>query len=311
MAAALRCDRRRLLGPAVLTMAAARRGLIGAAGAPPRATPPAAVPTRTPGAHTSCGALQPLEAGVLQGGYAEAGPADGPAVLLRHGWPYDRASAVDVAPVLAAAGDRGLVPSLRGYGPTRCRSPATPRHGQPSGLAVELLALREARPGPGRRARRSERPPGAPPAAPAAQGHARLGGPMVCRHCARPGGRRALPARLRGVWSTNWSWSGAKSSVGTHVAPQLSTPERACRAQQRVGVTGQGSTQRRAKARVGAIPHRRQERRKGARVLWSARASYGSRWVGWRWRTRAAKSCASATASASAGVCVVSCASCW
>jgi pimeloyl-ACP methyl ester carboxylesterase len=81
---------------------------------------------------------------VLNIGYAEAGPADGPAVMLLHGWPYDIDSDVDVAPVLAAAGYRVMVPSLRGYGTTRFRSPATPRNGQPSVLAVESLALMEA-----------------------------------------------------------------------------------------------------------------------------------------------------------------------
>jgi pimeloyl-ACP methyl ester carboxylesterase len=99
-----------------------------------------------PGAHPSFGALPPIEAGILLVGYAAAGPADGPAVLLLHGWPYDLSSAVDVARVRAAAGSQGIVPYLRGYGPTRCRSPATPRHGPPSVLAVDSLAVREARP---------------------------------------------------------------------------------------------------------------------------------------------------------------------
>ena len=72
-----------------------------------------------PGTHTSFGALKQIEAGVLHVGYAEAGPADGPAVLLLHGWPYDIYTYVDVAPVLASAGYRVIVPYLRGYGTTR------------------------------------------------------------------------------------------------------------------------------------------------------------------------------------------------
>ena len=63
--------------------------------------------------------LKQIDAGVLNVGYAEAGPADGPAVILLHGWPYDIYSYVDVAPLLASAGYRVIVPYLRGYGTTR------------------------------------------------------------------------------------------------------------------------------------------------------------------------------------------------
>jgi pimeloyl-ACP methyl ester carboxylesterase len=136
--------RRRFLGTAALTMAAARLGLSGAATAQPRETTPAAVPTTTPGTHTSFGALKQVEAGALQVGYAEAGPADGPAVLLLHGWPYDIHTYVDVAPLLASAGYRVIVPYLRGYGTTRFRSPATPRNGQQAVLAVDTIALMDA-----------------------------------------------------------------------------------------------------------------------------------------------------------------------
>jgi pimeloyl-ACP methyl ester carboxylesterase len=136
--------RRRFLGTAALTMAAARLDLGGAATAQPRETTPAAVPTITPGTHTSFGALKQVEAGALQVGYAEAGPADGPAVLLLHGWPYDIHTYVDVAPVLASAGYRVIVPYLRGYGTTRFRSPATPRNGQQAVLAVDIIALMDA-----------------------------------------------------------------------------------------------------------------------------------------------------------------------
>jgi hypothetical protein len=121
--------RRRFLGTAVLTMAAAELVRIGSAGAQSTKPKPSDATTIGPGTHTSFGALPQIEAGVLHVGYAEAGPADGPAVLLLHGWPDDISSDVDVAPVLASAGYRVIVPSLRGDGTTRSRSPATPRNG--------------------------------------------------------------------------------------------------------------------------------------------------------------------------------------
>jgi pimeloyl-ACP methyl ester carboxylesterase len=87
--------------------------------------------TANRGAHTSFGALKQIDAGVLNVGYAETGPADGRVVILLHGWPYDIHSYVDVAPLLASAGYRVLVPSLRGFGTTRFRSAETVRNGQP------------------------------------------------------------------------------------------------------------------------------------------------------------------------------------
>ena len=78
-----------------------------------------ALPATKPGTNTSFGPLKQIDAGVLNIGYAEAGPADGPAVILLHGWPYDIHSYVDVAPLLASAGYRVIVPYLRGYGTTR------------------------------------------------------------------------------------------------------------------------------------------------------------------------------------------------
>ena len=144
MAEDIRCDRRRFLGTAAMTMAAAQFGILGAAQAQSSTTPPAALPTMKPGTHTSFGALKQIEAGVLHVGYAEAGPAEGPAVILLHGWPYDIYSYVDVAPVLATAGYRVIVPYLRGYGTTRFLAHATPRNGQQSVLAVDILAVMEA-----------------------------------------------------------------------------------------------------------------------------------------------------------------------
>ena len=85
-----------------------------------------------------------VAAGELSIGYAEAGPSDGPAVLLLHGWPYDIHSYVDVVPVLAAAGFRAIVPHLRGYGSTRFLSRETVRNGQQAALAVDMIALMDA-----------------------------------------------------------------------------------------------------------------------------------------------------------------------
>jgi pimeloyl-ACP methyl ester carboxylesterase len=97
-----------------------------------------------PGTHTSFGPLKQVDAGVLSIGYAEAGPAGGPAVILLHGWPYDIHCFVDVAPLLASAGFRVIVPYLRGYGTTRFLSGDTVRNGQQSALAVDAIALMDA-----------------------------------------------------------------------------------------------------------------------------------------------------------------------
>src|ERR1700759_3175496 len=93
---------------------------------------------------TSFSALKQVDAGPLSVGYAEDGPADGPAVLLLHGWPYDIHSFAEVAPRLAAAGRRVIVPYLRGYGSTRFLSADTPRNGQQVALAVDAIALMDA-----------------------------------------------------------------------------------------------------------------------------------------------------------------------
>ena len=98
----------------------------------------------TPGTSTAFGALKQIECGVLDVGYAEAGPPDGRAVILLHGWPYDIHSFAGAAPLLAAAGYRVVVPYLRGYGTTRFLSEATPRNGQQSVLAADVIALMDA-----------------------------------------------------------------------------------------------------------------------------------------------------------------------
>jgi len=129
-------DRRSFLGTAAVTLAAAPFAMSGALFAQSG--------DARPGAHTSFAALKQVEAGVLNVGYAEAGPADGPVVILLHGWPYDIYAFVDVAPLLASAGFRVIAPWLRGYGTTRFLSAETPRNGQQGALATDIIALMDA-----------------------------------------------------------------------------------------------------------------------------------------------------------------------
>jgi pimeloyl-ACP methyl ester carboxylesterase len=93
---------------------------------------------------TAFDALRQVDAGLLNVGYAEAGPGDGPAAVLLHGWPYDINSYVDVVPLLASAGYRVVVPYLRGFGTTRFLSEATFRNGEQAALAVDVIALMDA-----------------------------------------------------------------------------------------------------------------------------------------------------------------------
>jgi pimeloyl-ACP methyl ester carboxylesterase len=94
--------------------------------------------------HTSFASLKQADAGVLNIGYAEDGPADGPPVILLHGWPYDIHSYVDVAPILAARGYRVLIPYLRGFGSTRFLSSDTVRNAQQAALAQDVVAFMDA-----------------------------------------------------------------------------------------------------------------------------------------------------------------------
>ena len=130
-------NRRRFLGTAAMTMAAAQLGMIGSATAQSGNKRPSSVPAIKPGTNTSLGSLKQIDAGLLSVGYAEAGPSDGPAVILLHGWPYDIYSFVDVAPLLASA-DRcsaclpsinppRRAPALRG----RNTPPSAPLHHPP------------------------------------------------------------------------------------------------------------------------------------------------------------------------------------
>jgi pimeloyl-ACP methyl ester carboxylesterase len=131
--------RRTFVSAAVLAFASAELGFTGAAGAQPGKAKPI-----EPGTNKSFAPLKQIDAGVLNVAYAEAGPTTGPVVILLHGWPYDIYSFVDVAPLLASGGYRVLVPYLRGYGPTRFLASDTFRNGQPSAVAVDLVAFMDA-----------------------------------------------------------------------------------------------------------------------------------------------------------------------
>lgn len=133
-------QRRRLVGAAAMTIAA-RLGMVGVANAQ---SSEARVAQSTSSRSGTFAPLRQIDAGVLRIGYAEAGPQNGPVVFLLHGWPYDIYSFVDVAPILASAGFRVIVPYLRGYGSTRFLADSTFRNGQPSALAVDTVALMDA-----------------------------------------------------------------------------------------------------------------------------------------------------------------------
>jgi pimeloyl-ACP methyl ester carboxylesterase len=126
--------RRRFCGAAGIALAAAQFAMAGAAKTQSSST----------NASTSFAMLKQIDAGLLNVGHAEAGPADGPVVILLHGWPYDIHAFADVAPLLAAAGYRVIVPYLRGYGTTRFLSKDTFRNGEPAALASDVVALMDA-----------------------------------------------------------------------------------------------------------------------------------------------------------------------
>jgi pimeloyl-ACP methyl ester carboxylesterase len=136
--------RRRFFGAAAMTFAATQFGMIGSANAQAIEASAKELPAIKPGTHTSFGPLKQIDAGLLNVGYAEAGPADGLPVILLHGWPYDIYSFVDVTPLLAAAGYRVIVPYVRGYGTTRFLSSDTVRNGQQSVVAVDVINLMDA-----------------------------------------------------------------------------------------------------------------------------------------------------------------------
>ena len=133
--------RRRLLGAAAMTIAATELAMPRSSAAQ---TSEPVVATAAPGSPTSFGPIRQINAGVLNIGYAEAGPANGPAVILLQGWPYDIHSYVEVAPLLAARGYRVIVPFVRGCGSTRFLSSDTFRNGQQAALAGDVIDLMDA-----------------------------------------------------------------------------------------------------------------------------------------------------------------------
>ena len=137
-------QRRRLLGLASMAAAAAQLGIARSASAQPSTPKPPSISPAGPAATIPFPPLKQINAGVLSVGYAELGSADRPAVVLLHGWPYDIHSYGDVAPLLASAGYRVIVPHLRGYGTTRFLSGETVRNGQQSALAADTVALMDA-----------------------------------------------------------------------------------------------------------------------------------------------------------------------
>ena len=134
--------RREFLGAAAITLAAIRRPLTSDGSTSHWAGVPLSANQR--GSGNWFDVVKQIDAGPLNVGYADVGPADGPAVMLLHGWPYDIQSYADAAPLLTAKGYRVIVPYLRGYGTTRFRSSDTPRNGQQSALAVDIISLMDA-----------------------------------------------------------------------------------------------------------------------------------------------------------------------
>jgi pimeloyl-ACP methyl ester carboxylesterase len=134
-------DRRHFLGLAAGAVAAAQFGAPALVHAQTIGTGPADPPGASRGTHTPFGPVKQIDAGVLNIGYAEAGPADGRVVILLHGWPYDIHSYAEVAPLLADQGYRVIVPHLRGHGTTRFLSGTTFRNAQQSVIALDIIAL--------------------------------------------------------------------------------------------------------------------------------------------------------------------------
>jgi pimeloyl-ACP methyl ester carboxylesterase len=142
-------NRRSFLGTAATaaaTLAATQFGILGSAIAksPSGTGRSVAAPRVSGGSGRSFGPIKQLDAGLLNIGYAEDGPADGPMVILLHGWPYDIHSFVDVSATLAAKGYRVIVPYLRGYGTTKFLSSDTFRNSQQGAIALDIIAMMDA-----------------------------------------------------------------------------------------------------------------------------------------------------------------------
>jgi len=133
-------DRRHFIGSAAMTIAGAQVAL-SSSYSKSSSTKTAVINSPT---NTSFGSLKQIEAGLLNVGYVEAGPANGQPVILLHGWPYDIYSYADVTPLLVAKGYRAIVPHLRGYGSTRFLSGDTTRNGQQSVIAIDIINLMDA-----------------------------------------------------------------------------------------------------------------------------------------------------------------------
>ncbi|MGW2488536.1 alpha/beta fold hydrolase [Streptomyces sp. NPDC001606] len=131
-------------GAAAVSLTGLQSSASAAASHAPAGAAARTVPAVTSGTHTAFQTLKHVKAGVLDIGYAEAGPAHGPVVLCLHGWPYDIHSYVDVAPLLAGLGYRVIVPYLRGHGSTRFLSRHTPRTAEQSAIALDIVALMDA-----------------------------------------------------------------------------------------------------------------------------------------------------------------------
>jgi len=145
MSSAVDAERRRFFSAAAMTLAATRLDAGAAlAGGQSGTAQESKPPPVKAGASNAFAPLKQIDAGVLSVGYAEAGPPQGPPVLLLHGWPYDIHSFVDVTPLLASAGYRVIVPYARGYGPTRFLSSATVRNGEQAALAHDVVDLMDA-----------------------------------------------------------------------------------------------------------------------------------------------------------------------
>lgn len=126
-------DRRGFLGAAAMSIAAAELGTIRLAGA-----------QTSSGTNTSFPAIKQVNAGELNIGYGEAGPANGTPVILLHGWPYDIHAYTGAAALLAARGYHVIVPYLRGYGTTSFLSASTFRNAQQTRVALDIIALMNA-----------------------------------------------------------------------------------------------------------------------------------------------------------------------
>ena len=133
-------DRRTFCGGATVAFAAAPLRFVSASSQAAAQVPQ----TVQPNSAATFGPVKQVRAGLLNVGYAEAGPANGPAVILLHGWPYDIHSFVEVAPILAGKGYRVIVPYLRGFGDTRFLSADTMRNGEPAALAQDAIDLLDA-----------------------------------------------------------------------------------------------------------------------------------------------------------------------